>query len=673
MKKNILIVFWLFSAFFWDSYAQTVFLEDFSKGDSSLEGWEVGPNDYPVFSEYRIANTALCKREAPEFNLYYCGKETHKGNSGEYYGDGIDLISPQFDFSQYDELNLSVDLYYLPDLVWIVYQLYFIVETRNNFTEDWVELFHYKYEYGTKDLEPPFNLIMALDSSMFKKEGFQIKLRLSSNVGWMSYSNNWFNIDNIHIYQPDQHDLGFFTDYPDVHMEKDSVFIPRVFVRNNGLMNTEGQVNCQIKEFQTGDLIYNETVGTTEPGSLDTVSLHFPPFVVPYSNNLYDVEYQLMCTGDVNIDDNNASFKIDSYTSLYHNILSINVLYSTEFLESGYNMMVPYIIDLPDVLEEYDDIKEAIPRCQVANYIYDDVPDSLDTQTAMAFLHSIDADFEAGGPSPNLIPHIPAWIFLPGNNIYPVHSCFTYPNDPSTDYIIIIDELAQHARSAFSLDIFGTHSGLDYSIMVELTPKAPIVNEYLKLHTVITRSHVPSNANPEIPDRYRVEFFDDVVQMALPDTNGIAFSMDGSETSAKQWEMSFSLKDFWDPEQVKVVTYVQDTFTYDILQCRAVPLQNLWGVGMEEEAQMPAESVLISPNPAKDMLYAQLMLEMPANVDFRLFDINGRDLGILKRSFLGAGNHKVQISVPKHIKTGIYILQTETERELYSQKLNIVR
>ncbi len=104
-----------------------------------------------------------------------------------------------------------------------------------------------------------------------------------------------------------------------------------------------------------------------------------------------------------------------------------------------------------------------------------------------------------------------------------------------------------------------------------------------------------------------------------------------------------------------------------------MPLQNLWGVGMEEEAQTPAESVLISPNPAKDVLYAQLMLEMPANVDFRLFDINGRDLGILKKSFLGAGTHNVQISVPKHIKTGIYILQTETEREVYSQKLNIVR
>ncbi len=226
-------------------------------------------------------------------------------------------------------------------------------------------------------------------------------------------------------------------------------------------------------------------------------------------------------------------------------------------------------------------------------------------------------------------------------------------------------------RSPFTLDIYGIHSGMDYNILIELTPKAPIINSRLKLRTVITRSHVRSNASPDIFDP--VEFFDDVVQMALPDTNGIAFAMDGSETSSMQWEMSFSLKDFWDPEQVKIVTYVQDTLTYDILQCRAVSLQNLWGVGTEEQAQTPAESVLISPNPAKDVLYAQVMLEMPANVDFRLFDINGRELGILKRSFLGAGNHKVQIIVPKHIKTGIYILQTETDREVYSQKLNIVR
>ncbi len=665
MKKNILIVFWLFLAISGSLYAQTVFLEDFNEGSTFPEGWEInifpdGCNPYA--SEYKIANSSWCLGGGQEFNSFYWGKAASKFLPY----NRIELISPILNLAAFEQLNFTID-FFRQEYDRVDGALRIRLYVRNDQMEDWTELyFHDYYFWGNFFLKSkPF--VCSLDPAIFQEEGFRFMLLIDLNIIPISESLYWFNMDNIKIEVAPQTDLALFDQYPDLHIPSDSLFSPKVRLVNKGIETMGGQVRCSIWEHKSNELVYEESVDIPDMARMDTLSLVFPAFNLPYLNHLYHLDFELDCAGDENPDNNLIGFEVDTYTTAFHNWIGLNVFYSREY-SHGTNFLGK-IYNLHRVLDTLNLVKQSLAKVCPVNYVYDDVADSLDCQTAVSYMHDLGITYAPTTPIRHLNGYIPDFSLYPRrffrafNNRY--NSMF---NSIRSQY----KRLAEY-RSPFTLSIYGTHYNLDYDLTIELTPKAPIVNDRLKLRTVITRSHVPSNANPEIPDDYRVEYFDDVAQMALPDTNGIAFAMDGSETSAMQWEMSFSLKDFWDPEQVKIVTYVQDTFTYDILQCRAVPLQNLWGVGMEEEAQTPAESVLISPNPAKDMLYAQVMLEMPANVDFRLFDINGRDLGILKRSFLGAGNHKVQINVPKHIKTGTYILQTETEREVYSQKLNIVR
>ncbi len=665
MKRNILIIFWLFLAISGNLYAQTIFLEDFNEGSTFPEGWEV--NTFPVYthhsyvSAYKVARSNWCLGEGNEFNLYYYGEEDYKHQSQWR----LEIVSPVLDLAAFEQLNFSTD-FYRQEFDRINSELPIILYLKNSQMEEWEEFYVHVYGELGRRWSVPF--ICSLDSAIFRKDGFQFMLVIDLKETYYSYSHKWFNLDNIRIEEPEQTDLAIFDDYPKLHIPQDSLLRPKVRIVNKGIDPTNGKIHCYIREHKSNELVYEETVDIAETGRMDTLSLFFPAFDMPYSNHLYHLTYELECVGDENLANNLINYDVDTYTTSFQNWPGLNILYSTEYSVGDFDWWRPDI--LLENLDTLNRIKEILSKVSVVNYIYDDVADSLDCQTTVAFMNDLGITYAPTKMIHDKDAYLPRFSLYPRRVFRPFEVFWSYGGYPCMfDFYRKIAEY----RSPFTLDIYGTHSGLDYNIMVELTPKAPIINDRLKLRTVITRSHVPSNANPDIYEGYRVEFFDDVVQMALPDTNGIAFAMDGSETSAKQWEMSFSLKDFWDPEQVKIVTYVQDTFTYDILQCRAVPLQNLWGVGMEEEPQTPAESVLISPNPAKDVLYAQVMLEMPANMDFRLFDINGRDLGILKRSFLGAGNHKVQISVPKHIKTGIYILQTETEREVYSQKLNIVR
>ncbi len=664
MKRNILIVFWLFLAISGDLYAQTVFLEDFNEGSTFPEGWELKaiPEDENVV-DYSLVGSSWCLDEGREFRLFY--NTAFKRVSPPDYR--LELISPQLDLSDFDQLNFSMDFYRLEfDLLAGEWRMY--LYAKNNQMDDWVEIYNHDYTRNWFEFTKSAPFICSLDSSIFRREGFQFMFVLDEAIGPLSNGNHWFNIDNILIEAPQQVDLALFDRYPDQHIANDSLFVPNARIINKGIDLAGGKVHCAIREHLSNELVYEETIDVQEMARMDTLSLDFPGFYLPYTNHLYHLTFNLECEGDIVLDNNNVSFDIDTYVAPFHNWIGLNLFYSTEYSLGIFEGRC--YRQLLRNLDTLNQIKQLLPKASIVNYVYDDVPDSLSCQTTVSFMSDLGIAY-----APSVLIPTTEETYIPRFSLYPrrVFRSFEYAKEYNDLELYNYYKQIADYRAPFTLDVYGTHSGLDYDLKIDLTPKAPIVNDRLKLRTVITRSHVPSNANPEIPDDYRVEYFDDVVQMALPDTNGIAFAMDGSETSAMQWEMSFSLKDFWDPEQVKIVTYVQDTFTYDILQCRAVPLQNLWGVGMEEEAPTPAESVLISPNPAKDVLYAQLMLEMPANVDFRLFDINGRDLGILKKSFLGAGTHNVQISVPKHIKTGIYILQTETEREVYSQKLNIVR
>ncbi len=645
--------------------SQVVFFEDFSSGEYVPDGWTLKNTDTEGYTIVRLAESSWSQCSWPEFN--FCFYEGIKANlSQEDILDGIEMISPVLNLSSYDYLNFAMDFYRLEKDI-CEGDMFIHLSIRNSHMTNWKRIYTQEYKYITQPFgSKPF--ICSIDSSIFKGDGFQFKIEVLLSVADDRGAKIWFTMDNVRVFVPCETDMAIFDKYPNLHIEPSQAFKPRIRLLNTGVRAATAKVNCFIREHLSNEIVFQKQMDIPEMERMDTLTLSFPETDLPYNNHLYHVEYTLECTGDTSLSNNYCSYDIDTYSTSFHNPLGLNLFYSCEY-SFGIKDDDRYLFGLKTLIDSLELIKNVLPSSCVVNYIYDDAPDSLDVQTAISFMGDHGIAYTPGEPDTCKGFYIPRFSLFPRKEFRVFFNLDFFNITYGTIYKRIID----FYRSPFTLDIYGTHTGLDYNVMVELTPKAPIVNDRLKLRTVITRSHVPSNANSEIPEYQRVGFFDDVVQMALPDTNGIAFAMDGSETSAKQWEMSFSLKDFWDPEQVKIVTYVQDTLTYDILQCRAVNLQNLWGVGMEEEAQTPAESVLISPNPAKDMLYAQLMLEMPANVDFRLFDINGRDLGILKRSFLGAGNHKVQINVPKHIKTGIYILQTETEREVYSQKLNIVR
>ncbi len=662
MKKLFLLIsLWCCYSMLSGSFAQTVFLEDFNEGSTFPEGWEVNAA-WETFSKFRIANSTWCLRDSGELNIHYYSFWDLKSLPDRR----IEFISPILGKLDYEQLNFSMD-FYRQEYDEINSEIPILLYAKNDHMEEWQEQYVHPYSLWDSLMQSkPF--ICSIDSSIFRYEGFQFMIVLDEEWCPVSDSHHWINIDNIKIEVAPHKDLALFDHYPALHIPQDSLFSPKARFVNKGMETANGKVRCTIREHKSHELVYDETVDIPEMERMDTLNIEFQAFNLPYKNHLYHLTFELESEGDENQANNLVNFDVDTYSTPFHNWLGLNLFYSTEYSNGLFERGCYYY--LKQSLDTFDLIKGAMPKACAVNYIYDDVPDSKDCQVAVAYMNDHGIKY---APTElfyrgEIAAYIPRFSLFPRQMFRPFEYKYYTIKEMSYYYRSI-----ENFRAPFTLDIYGTHSGLDYSVMVELTPKAPFINDRLKLRTVITRSHVPSNANPDIYEDYRVEYFDDVVQMALPDTNGIAFAMDGSETSSKQWEMSFSLKDFWDPEQVKIVTYVQDTFNYDIIQCKAVNLLDLWGVGVGEPAQSPAESILITPNPAKDVLYAQLELEMPANILFRLRDLNGRDLGILKETFLGAGKHNVSIQLPESIKSGIYILQTETGRQSYSQKLNVLR
>ncbi len=418
MKTNIFtFVFMTIMAF--GIKAQTVFLEDFNEGSTFPEGWEL--NACPMHGSnsdfllaYRLAESNWCLGGGNELNTYYYGPPEHKNLPSQR----IEIISPILDLSDYEYLNFTAD-FYRNEFDIVNSETPIILCIKNSQMEEWEEIYEHVYCEFSRIRSVPF--ICSLDSSVFRKEGFQFILVLDEIWNPNSSSLHWFNFDNIMIEVPSQIDLAIFDDYPNLHIPQDSLFSPKVRLVNSGIETADGIVRCSIREHQTNELVYSETIDIPEMERMDTLSLYFPAFDMPYLNHLYHLSYELECEGDNNSDNNLISYEVDTYKVPFHNWPALNILYSQEYSLGVYEKL--YLRNLQRSLDTLEQIKEILPKVSVVNYLYDDVPDSLDCMTAVSFMRDLGMSYSPTTIMGDRNCYIPRFSLFPREAVQKSVSC----------------------------------------------------------------------------------------------------------------------------------------------------------------------------------------------------------------------------------------------------------
>ncbi|MCZ7615444.1 MAG: T9SS type A sorting domain-containing protein [Ignavibacteriaceae bacterium] len=138
--------------------------------------------------------------------------------------------------------------------------------------------------------------------------------------------------------------------------------------------------------------------------------------------------------------------------------------------------------------------------------------------------------------------------------------------------------------SAFSVDIFGTNSGLDYNILVRLNRVANIPPTWnnLVVHFVLTETDIPFSWHGQTQVDY-------CQRLMIPDENGTA--VDLLNNSYIEIPLSFNKNSTWITEKCQLSVFIQNLNTKEILQGDKVWLTELLPVPVELTAFTAEASV----------------------------------------------------------------------------------
>jgi len=119
-------------------------------------------------------------------------------------------------------------------------------------------------------------------------------------------------------------------------------------------------------------------------------------------------------------------------------------------------------------------------------------------------------------------------------------------------------------NSSFAIDITGElYSITDYSVSVTVEKVANYTGSNLKLHFVLTESHIEKSWQG-------MDELNFVARLMVPNQNGT--TLDFSSGNTQTVELEFSLEEDWNFEKIEVVAFVQDNSTKEILQGTKMPL-----------------------------------------------------------------------------------------------------
>ena len=130
-------------------------------------------------------------------------------------------------------------------------------------------------------------------------------------------------------------------------------------------------------------------------------------------------------------------------------------------------------------------------------------------------------------------------------------------------------EAREAVQSDFSIDLSETHTNANYNATVVLTKEAEYTNTNMVLRLVLKEKDIYYNWIGW--EGETVETVDNVVRAMIPNTNGTAVDLSGSNTQTIN--LDFTLDPTWDRDNCELVAYIQDTDTEEVLQAISLSLQ----------------------------------------------------------------------------------------------------
>jgi len=375
---------------------------------------------------------------------------------------------------------------------------------------------------------PATQEIVTINNSDVGAADFQICWFFSG----YSYNINYWYIDDISLFTPLAHDAMVKSIDIDNQYVPGTTFAPQATLKNFGTNTETFDATCIIKI--GGSVVYTQTCSpvTLAGDAEETVS--FPDYTASASNELFEITVTTNLTGDLDPSNDSMSKWFNTYTTERDMVL-------VEIATGGWCTYCPgAALGADDLISN---------GCTVA----------------IIENHNGDPYAYTGSDARNTYYSIPGYPtatfdgqqqFVGGD-----HTLSMY------QYYLPIYESRVPVNSAYSISIFGDHSGNDYNLTVrvhKLATTPPYTNIVLQL--ALTESEIMYNWQGQ-------DHLNFVSRMMAPDYNGTP--LDFSTGDVQDLDLSFTMGADWVTENCELVAFIQNNDGKEILQGTKLALPEL--------------------------------------------------------------------------------------------------
>ncbi|MCW8805786.1 MAG: T9SS type A sorting domain-containing protein [Ignavibacteriaceae bacterium] len=382
---------------------------------------------------------------------------------------------------------------------------------------------------------PATTEIVTINNSDVGAADFQICWFFSGD----SYNLNYWYMDDLKLFVPLAHDVMVKDILVDPTYPPGTNFTPQAILKNFGLNPETFDATCILKFGGSTVYTQNCTPITLAAGAEQTVS--FPAYVLNSANDLYEITVTTNLAGDMDPANDLRTEYFNTYTTEREMVV----------LEIGTGTWCTYC---PGSQMGADEL--VTNGCSVAVVEYHNGDNYTNSYS------NARNDYYGISGFPTAV-FDGVQYFVGGDHTQSMYQ-----------YYLPIYEGRKALMSAFSVDIFGTNSGLDYNVVIKLNRLAAIPPTWnnLVVHFTVTESDIPFSWQGQTEVDY-------AERLMVPDELGTI--VDLINNTQIDIPLSFSMDASWVIANCQLAAFIQNLDTKEILQGDKVWISDLQPLPVE--------------------------------------------------------------------------------------------
>ena len=453
-----------------------------------------------------------------------------------------------------------------------------------------------------------------------------------------SYNINYWYIDNVDLFAPYNHDVRSDKWLLEDQFNAGIPFTPSIQVKNIG-ENTETFPVVFNVYNSSNSVIHTETVTVTNLLVDSSSTANFTNYSLPDANQLYTAQFYTNLNTDMDHSNDTMANYINTYTHSKQEVM----------MEVGTGTGCQYC---PGAAMGAEDLISHGDSVAVVEYHAYNSNDPYYNSYAVARC----AYYGISGFPTAFFDGL--YSFIGGSNS---QSMYTY-------YLPLYQQ-SMAKKTAFSFDFFGSHTGNNYSVTVNIHKLATFLNASTVLQVALTESHIYYLWQGQDSLQF-------VERLMAPDANGTPVDM--TNDTIRQITLSFTVDTSWVLQNLEISAFLQDTNTKEIFNGNKQWLADLVTTGIN--GHQSAENDKLSeayPNPMDTKTTVSAFIHNEGYATVSIYNFTGQKVKTLFEGNLTNGRYDFTWNGTDDngnlLPAGVYFCRMIKGSNQYSQKILISR